>query len=231
MSKTRRAPARPNEALRERAAAITRALAAEHGAATCALRHESPFQLLVATILSAQCTDLRVNLVTPALFAKYPTPRHLAESPPGELEALIRSTGFFNAKAKNLRGCARALVERHRGEVPRTMEELLLLPGVARKTANVVLGTAYGIAAGVVVDTHVMRITRLLKLTRQDSPEKIERDLAALLPQAEWIDFSHRLIWHGRKVCIARRPQCQRCVLAELCPSARRDPPQRKSSR
>ena len=227
MGKTRRAPARPNEALRDRAAAITRALAAEYGAATCALRHESPFELLVATILSAQCTDVRVNLVTPALFAKYPDARRLAQSPPGELEALIRPTGFFNAKARNLRGCARALVERHRGEVPRTMEELLLLPGVARKTANVVLGTAFGIASGVVVDTHVMRITRLLKLTRQVSPEKIERDLVALLPKEEWIDFSHRLIWHGRKVCIARRPQCDRCVLAELCPSAS----QRKSSR
>ncbi|MSR46062.1 MAG: endonuclease III [Planctomycetes bacterium] len=207
-------------ARRNRALEIVRALAEEHGDATCALQHRNAFELLVATILSAQCTDARVNQVTPALFARYPTARALAASAPGEVEALIRPTGFFNNKAKNLRGCARALIERHGGEVPRTMEELLFLPGVARKTANVVLGTAYGIAAGVVVDTHVIRITRLLGLTRQSTPEKIERDLAVLLPADEWINFSHRLIWHGRKVCIARRPQCQRCSLAPLCPSA-----------
>lgn len=204
-----------------RARAIARRLAREYADAECALVHESPLQLLIATILSAQCTDERVNLVTKELFRKYPDARSIAESPPGELEQVIRSTGFFNNKAKNLRACCRLLVERHGGEVPRTMDELLELPGVARKTANVVLGTAFGIASGVVVDTHVIRITRLLRLTRQKDPEKIERDLIRLLPQSEWIDFSHRLIWHGRRVCIARRPQCSRCVLADLCPSAR----------
>jgi endonuclease-3 len=220
-------PARARTAVRTesekaaRARAIVRRLAREYSDAECALVHQTPLQLLIATILSAQCTDERVNLVTQELFRKYPDARAIAESPPGELEQVIRSTGFFNNKAKNLRGCCRILVERHGGEVPRTMEELLELPGVARKTANVVLGTAFGIAAGVVVDTHVMRITRLLKLTRQSDPGKIERDLVALLPRSEWIDFSHRLIWHGRKVCIARRPQCARCVLADLCPSAR----------
>jgi endonuclease-3 len=209
------------EARRERARAIARRLAREYADAECALVHETPLQLLIATILSAQCTDERVNLVTKELFRKYPDARAIAESPPGELEQVIRSTGFFNNKAKSLRGCCRILVERYGGEVPHTMEQLLELPGVARKTANVVLGTAFGVAAGVVVDTHVTRITRLLRLTRQRDPEKIERDLIRLLPQSDWIDFSHRLIWHGRRVCIARRPQCSRCVLSDLCPSAR----------
>jgi endonuclease-3 len=204
-----------------RARAISRRLAREYADAECALVHDTPLQLLIATILSAQCTDERVNLVTKELFRRYRDARSIAESPPGELEQVIRPTGFFNNKAKNLRACCRILVERHGGEVPRTMDELLELPGVARKTANVVLGTAFGVAAGVVVDTHVMRITRLLRLTRQRDPEKIERDLIRLLPQSEWIDFSHRLIWHGRRVCIARRPQCARCVLADLCPSAK----------
>ena len=205
---------------RARARKIVARLAREYGDATCALTHASPLELLVATILSAQCTDARVNLVTPGLFAKYPDARAFAESPPGELEEAIRSTGFYNNKAKSLRGCGRRLVEEHGGAVPRTLEELLELPGVARKTANVVLGTAFGIAAGVVVDTHVARIAKLLGLTRESDPVKIERDLMALLPREEWIDFSHRLIWHGRRVCIARRPQCDRCVLADVCPSA-----------
>ncbi len=208
------------EERRARARAIVARLAREYGDATCALTHADPLQLLVATILSAQCTDARVNLVTPGLFARYRDARAFADSPPGELEEAIRSTGFFNNKAKNLRGCAKRLVEKHGGAVPRTIEELLELPGVARKTANVVLGTAFGIAAGVVVDTHVARIAKLLGLTRERDPVKIERDLVALLPREAWIDFSHRLIWHGRRVCIARRPQCDRCVLADLCPSA-----------
>jgi endonuclease-3 len=216
-----RTPVRNESEKVARARAIVRRLAREYADAECALVHATPLQLLIATILSAQCTDERVNLVTRELFAKYPDARAIAESPPGELEQVIRPTGFFNNKAKNLRGCCRILVEKHGGAVPRTMDELLELPGVARKTANVVLGTAFGIASGVVVDTHVIRITRLLRLTRQSDPERIERDLTALLPQSEWINFSHRLIWHGRKVCIARRPQCQRCVLADLCPSAR----------
>lgn len=219
---------RPSPLLLERARAITHELGRQYGDATCALHHNSPLQLLLATILSAQCTDERVNQVTPALFARFPTAAALAASAPGEVEAIIRPTGFFNAKAKNLRGCCQALVDRHGGEVPRTMEELLLLPGVARKTANVVLGTAFHLATGVVVDTHVLRITRLLGLTRQSAPEKVERDLVALLPESEWIDFSHRLIWHGRKVCIARRPQCHACTLAPLCPSAAKLAPGRR---
>ncbi len=227
MTTARSAVRETKAAIRERAQAIVAALAAEYGAPRCELDHQSPLELLVATILSAQCTDARVNLVTPALFASHRTAADYAHSPPGALERLIRSTGFFNAKANNLRGCGRALVERHGGAVPRTMEELVALPGVARKTANVVLGTAYGIASGVVVDTHVQRITRLLRLTRADDPVKVERDLVALLPQAEWIAFSHRLIRHGRTTCIARRPKCDRCCLAALCPSARRAEPVR----
>lgn len=186
----------------------------------CALVHGDPFQLLVATILSAQCTDERVNLVTPGLFAKWGTPAELAEVPLPVLEQEIRSTGFFRNKAKNIRGAARALLERHGGEVPRTMDELLELPGVARKTANVVLGTAFGIAVGVVVDTHVARLSQRLGLCRETSPEKIERDLCALVPQQDWIWFSHALIWHGRRVCAARKPACERCTLAAICPSA-----------
>ena len=208
------------EAKRARAVAIAARLAEEYSDAECALVHRTPLQLLIATILSAQCTDARVNLVTKELFERYSTARDFAKSPPGRLEREIRSTGFFNNKAKSIRGAAAAIVERHGGEVPRTMDELLALPGVARKTANVVLGTAFGIADGLVVDTHVTRIANLLGLTKQGDPQKIERDLMALLPKEQWIDFSHRLIWHGRKVCIARRPRCHVCVLASLCPSA-----------
>jgi endonuclease-3 len=206
--------------LRARAAAIGRALASEYAGAECALRHEDPLQLLVATILSAQCTDERVNQVTPELFRRFRTAADFAASPPGELESLIRPTGFFRNKAKNIRGACAAIAARHAGAVPRTMEALLELPGVARKTANVVLGTAFGIPSGVVVDTHVLRIARLLRLTRAQEPVRIERDLMALLPAGDWIDFSHRMIWHGRRVCIARRPRCSECVLAPLCPSA-----------
>jgi endonuclease-3 len=213
-----------------RALEIVRRLAREYADAQCALVHRNPLELLVATILSAQCTDVRVNLVTPALFRRYRTAADFASSPPGELEAAVRSTGFFNHKARNIRDACAALVAKHGGEVPRTMAELLLLPGVARKTANVVLGTAFRIAEGVVVDTHVMRIATLLKLTRESQPEKIEQDLVALLPQDEWIDFSHRLIWHGRKVCIARRPKCGACVLSDVCPSAQVEEPLPRTS-
>lgn len=197
---------------------ILQTLAETYPVAECALHHETPFQLLAATILSAQCTDERVNMVTPALFRKFPTPQKLARAKQEEVEELVRSTGFFRAKAANLIGMAQALVERHDGELPRTLEELTQLPGVGRKTANVVLGTSYGIISGVVVDTHVKRLSRLLGLTQAQTPEQIERDLMELLPRDEWINFSHRLIHHGRRVCIARRPQCAACPLLSDCP-------------
>lgn len=184
----------------------------------CALIHDGPFQLLVATILSAQCTDARVNLVTPALFRTYPDPASLATSKSQELEALIHSTGFFRAKAKNLRGMAAGLVDRHGGEVPRDLESLTALPGVGRKTANVVLGNAFGIASGVVVDTHVKRLSRRLGLSESRTPEAIEKDLIQTIPASKWVDLSHRLIEHGRKVCLARTPKCDSCELANLCP-------------
>jgi endonuclease-3 len=186
----------------------------------CELDHQSPYQLIVATILSAQCTDKRVNLVTPTLFARFPTPAALGEARVGEVEKIIRSTGFFRNKARNLVAMARALVERHGGEVPRTMPELVALPGVARKTANVVLGTAYGIAEGVVVDTHVARLAHRLRLTRQEDPQKIERNLVERIPRDRWISFAHQLIWHGRRVCFARRPACPSCAAAPYCPAA-----------
>jgi endonuclease-3 len=188
--------------------------------ADCELDRQNPFQLLCATILSAQCTDERVNQVTPGLFARFPTPAALASAPVPALEDLIRSTGFFRNKAKNLLGAARLLSEKWAGEVPRSMAELLELPGVARKTANVVLGTGFGIASGVVVDTHVIRLAGRLALSRESAPEKIERDLMIIIPRARWIRFSHQLIWHGRRVCQARKPDCDRCPLAPHCPSA-----------
>ena len=187
---------------------------------TTALDHRSGFELLAATILSAQCTDARVNLVTPVLFARYPTPQALAAAPARAVEEIVHSTGFYRNKTKSLLGMSRALVERFGGQVPRTLEELVTLPGVARKTANVVLGAAFGIASGVVVDTHVKRLSTLLGLTNESDPVKIERDLMARFPEREWIFLAHALIAHGRAVCIARRPQCGACVLAELCPSA-----------
>jgi len=204
----------------ERLRKIVRTLARVYGDAHCALAHSNALELLVATILSAQCTDNRVNSVTAELFKKYRTAKDFADSDPEELEAAVRSTGFFRNKAKSIRGAAARIVEEHGGEVPSTMEELLELPGVARKTANVVLGTWFGKATGVVVDTHVQRIAQRLQLTREDDPKKIEQDLMRLLPIEEWINFSHRLIWHGRRICTARKPKCGECPIAAECPSA-----------
>ena len=187
--------------------------------AECALKHNNAFQLLVATILSAQCTDERVNKVTPNLFAKYPTPRDFAAAQQEVLEQDIKSTGFFRNKAKSIIGAAKKIVGDFGGKVPRTMEELLTLPGVARKTANVVLGTAYGIASGLVVDTHVFRIAHRLKLSNQGTPEKVEQDLIKLVPQERWISFGHQVIWFGRKICQARKPLCGDCPLESICDS------------
>jgi endonuclease-3 len=185
--------------------------------AECALLHKNPFQLLIATILSAQCTDERVNMVTPGLFEKYPDPAAFAVANPAEIEREIRSTGFFRNKTKSIIGASKKIVEEFGGKVPKTMEELLTLPGVARKTANVVLGSAFGIASGVVVDTHVHRLSRRLDLTKQDDPKKIEQDLMAAIPEDRWILFGHQLIWHGRRICQARKPRCVECNLESLC--------------
>jgi endonuclease-3 len=186
----------------------------------CELDRETPFQLVIATILSAQTTDDRVNMVTPELFRRYPTPEAMAKAPLPTLEKIIRSTGFFRMKAKSIKGAATALSERFGGEVPKTIADLTTLPGVARKTANVVLGTAYGIAEGVVVDTHVQRLSMRLALTRKIDPKDIEQDLMKVVPQENWIRFSHQVIWHGRRVCFARKPNCAGCTLAPFCPSA-----------
>jgi endonuclease-3 len=187
--------------------------------ARCALEHADAWQLLVATILSAQCTDVRVNMVTPALFGAYPGPAAMAKARQADVEAIIKSTGFFRNKAKNLIAMAQALVAGHGGKVPRTMAELHALPGVGRKTANVVLGNAYGINEGITVDTHVGRIARLLRLTRHEDPVRIEQDLMLLVPREDWTLVSHLLISHGRAVCIARRPRCGECPIARYCPS------------
>ncbi len=192
----------------------------EHPDARCALRHGDPLELLIATILSAQCTDERVNQVTPALFARFPDAAALAGAELGELEEMVRTTGFFRNKARSLQGLGRALVERHGGEVPRTMDELRELPGVGRKTANVVLGNAFGIDEGIVVDTHVARLSGRLALTAEKDPVKIESDLCELVPREAWTDWAHLLIFHGRRTCKARKPDCAGCVLADLCPSA-----------
>ncbi|MDQ3745434.1 MAG: endonuclease III [Acidobacteriota bacterium] len=205
---------------KKRAGQIVRLLKKEYREARCSLNYSNPLELLVATILSAQCTDERVNLVTAELFGKYRTAEDYAAAPTAELERDIRSTGFFRNKAKSIQGACRLIVERHGGSVPRSMEELLELPGVARKTANVVLGNAYGVASGVVVDTHVARLSERLGLSSEKTPEKIEQDLTSLIPKSDWILFPHLLIAHGRKVCKARRPLCGECVLAKLCPSA-----------
>ncbi len=216
--KTKRRPRKLPTQTRAHAAAVVNGLAQEYPAAECALVHETPFQLLIATILSAQCTDERVNIVTKELFACYDTPSKLAALPIPQLERAIQSTGFFRYKAKNIHDCCVKLVEEHGGEVPRDLQALVKLPGVGRKTANVVLGTAFRIPSGVVVDTHVTRLSQRLGLTRQTDAVKIESELMELLPQSEWIDYSHRMIWHGRRVCTARKAFCERCVLLGICP-------------
>jgi endonuclease III len=203
-----------------RVAAILDALRKTYPGVVCALNHKNAWELTVATILSAQCTDVRVNLVTPALFKAFPTPKAMAAASLPELEELIRTTGFFRNKAKSIQGAARVVTEEFGGQVPKTMEEILKLPGVARKTGNVVLGSWYGIAVGVVVDTHVMRLSRRLELTKETAPEKVERDLMKIIPQDRWIAFSHELIHHGRQICVARKPRCVDCTLERLCNSA-----------
>jgi endonuclease-3 len=205
---------------RERVAAILDGLQKAYPKAVCALNHRSAWELVVATILSAQCTDVRVNLVTPELFKMFPTPKAMAAASPPELEEIIRTTGFFRNKSKSIKGAGRMVVEEFGGAVPRTMEELLRIPGVARKTANVVLGSWFGIAAGVVVDTHVLRLSRRLELTKETTPEKVEQDLMRVIPQEKWIGFSHEMIFHGRQICIARKPRCADCTLERLCNSA-----------
>jgi endonuclease-3 len=205
----------------ERAAEAFDLLTEEYPDARCALTHTNAYQLGVATILSAQTTDERVNMVTPVLFEWYPTPDLLADAPPEDVEKIIRSTGFFRNKTKNIIGFAQGVTDRHGGEVPRTMGELTALPGVGRKTANVILGNAFGISEGVVVDTHVKRLSTLLGFTKEKTPEKIEKDLVGLFPVERWTLLSHLLIFHGRQVCIARRPRCEACVMSHLCPSSR----------
>jgi endonuclease III len=206
---------------KERAPEIYRRLAAAYPDATCALDHRNPYELLVATILSAQCTDKRVNMVTPALFSKYPNAETMSAAKPEELEDMIRSTGFFRNKTKSLLGMSTAVAAQHGGNVPSTMEQLVELPGVGRKTANVVLGNAFGLDEGVVVDTHVSRLSNRLGLTRETDPVKIERDLMALFPREQWTMLAHLLISHGREICDARRPLCEKCVVSDLCPSSR----------
>ena len=201
----------------QRVAAILTKLDQAYPDAICELTHENPFQLLISTILSAQCTDVRVNEVTKSLYKKYKGPEDFAYADPGELEQEIRPTGFFRNKTKSIMGASKGLLEHFNGQVPRTMEEILTLPGVARKTGNVVLGSGYGIASGVVVDTHVIRLSRRLDLTKHEDPKKIEQDLIRIIPQASWIKFSHQLIWHGRRVCIARKPRCIDCNLESIC--------------
>jgi endonuclease-3 len=206
----------PNS-LRARAGRIVRTLARLYPDAHCALHHANPLQLLIATILSAQCTDERVNKVTPALFARYPDAHAFAAADPAELEKMVQSTGFFRNKARNIIACCRQLVEQHGGQVPQTMEELVPLAGVGRKTANVILGNCFGVP-GIVVDTHVGRLGGRMGLTLHADPVKIEQDLMAVLPRKEWTMFSHRMIFHGRQVCLARKPQCEGCALADVCP-------------
>jgi endonuclease-3 len=232
MKKTRKKKARSSTKKRVKAAKVARAgrgadpkrvvailakLDEAYPTATCELKHENAFQLLISTILSAQCTDVRVNQVTQTLYKKYPNAEAFAHANPSELEQEIRPTGFFRNKTKSIMGASKSIIENFGGQVPRTMEEILTLPGVARKTGNVVLGTAYGIASGVVVDTHVIRLSRRLDLTKHEDPKKIEEDLMRVIPKEKWITFSHQLIWHGRRVCVARKPRCIDCNLESIC--------------
>ncbi|MSR21075.1 MAG: endonuclease III [Gemmatimonadetes bacterium] len=214
-------PRESKKARAARASEIYELLSDEYPDAHCELSFANPFQLAVATILSAQTTDARVNMVTPALFARYPDALALAAARQEDVEEIIRSTGFFRNKAKSIIGFARGVVADHDGEVPASMVALAALPGVGRKTANVILGNAFGLAEGVVVDTHVTRLATLLRFTNEETPEKIERDLVALFPRESWTMLSHLLIWHGRRVCIARRPRCEACTVSHLCPSSR----------
>ena len=202
-----------------RVAEILLRLRAMYPDAVCALHHRNAWELTIATILSAQCTDARVNLVTPELFRLFPTPKAMAEASLPALEEVIRTTGYFRAKAKSIQGAAREVTEEFGGAVPQTMDEILRLPGVARKTANVVLGSWYGIAVGVVGDTHVLRISQRLELTKETTPEKVESDLQRLIPEAEWINYSHSIIYHGRQICVARKPRCAECRLETICRS------------
>jgi len=213
----RSGPRRPAGTDPKRVRAILAKLDEAYPSATCALEHQNPFQLLIATILSAQCTDVRVNQVTRSLFQKYPRPQDFAYANPQDLEAEIRPTGFFRSKTKSIQATSKKIVEDFSGEVPRTMEQLLTFPGVARKTANVVLGTAFGIPSGIVVDTHVKRLAGRLDLTRNTEPGKIEQDLMQIIPREKWIMFAHQLIWHGRRVCQARKPRCMECNLERIC--------------
>jgi endonuclease III len=207
----------PTDPIKRRVRRILEILAKIYPDAHCALHHDNPLQLLIATVLSAQCTDVRVNLVTPALFARFPDAHAFAEADTSELEKAIQSTGFFRNKARNIKACCRILVDRHGGAVPATMEELVPLPGIGRKTANVILGNAFDVP-GITVDTHVGRLSRRLGLTLEEDPVKVERDLMALIPKKDWTMFSHRLIFHGRQVCFARKPNCAGCALAKVCP-------------
>jgi endonuclease-3 len=203
----------------DRIAATLIALDEAYPAVECALTHRSPWELLVATILSAQCTDVRVNMVTPELFKRFPTPTAMSKATLPELEALIRTTGFFHNKAKSIQGAARTITTEFKGQVPQTLAELITIPGAARKTANVVLGVCFNKAEGVVVDTHVFRIARRLGFAKGDTPQKVEQELMRILPQDHWIAFSHQLIHHGRQICDARKPKCDRCSLEQLCHS------------
>jgi endonuclease-3 len=213
-----KAGAAPDPEKKAQAARVLRRLKADYPDAECALENETPFELLVATILSAQCTDARVNMVTPELFRRWPTAREMAGAPIKQLENVIQSTGFFRNKAKNIKAASQGIVDQHNGEVPRDLDQLVALPGVGRKTANVVLGTAFGMATGVVVDTHVTRLSQRLGLTTHTDAVKIEQDLMQLLPKSEWVGFSHRMIHHGRQICIARKPKCPLCSMKTFCP-------------
>ena len=214
LPKTQRGPLAP-----DRIAAILKALDEAYPNAECALTHQTPWELLVATILSAQTTDVRVNLITPELFRRFPTPQKMAKATLPQLEALIRTTGFFRNKAKSLQGAARKIVADFNGQVPQTLAELITIPGAARKTANVVLGVCFNKAEGVVVDTHVFRIAHRLDLAKSETPQKVEQELMQVIPQSRWISFSHQLIHHGRQICLARNPKCDRCNLEQLCTS------------
>jgi endonuclease-3 len=211
--------ARRGDLAPERIAAILKALDEAYPDAVCALTHRSPWELLVATILSAQCTDVRVNMVTPALFKRFPTPKAMVAAPLDQIEEIIRTTGFFHNKARSIQGAARKIIADFNGQVPQTLAELITIPGAARKTANVVLGVSFGKAEGVVVDTHVFRVARRLSLAKGDTPQKVEQELMRVIPRDHWIAFSHQLIHHGRQICDARKPKCDRCNLEQLCHS------------